>query len=125
MVKFPGDSFGTCRAIKPGAHFVGPAKPGKIGDTMASQEIRALFLLWASFDELRGRHWNASQYKELRPCPLFVKYVSDKAASEKNYLLDGPRAAASPIWFLSRRQEIGDKMNKIIFETGEETISRA
>lgn len=45
--------------------------------------------LWKSCDELRGG-MDASQYKDYVLVLLFVKYVSDKAASQKNYLLDVP-----------------------------------
>jgi len=43
--------------------------------------------LWASCDQLRGG-MDASQYKDYVLVLLFVKYVSDKAATQKNYLLD-------------------------------------
>lgn len=43
--------------------------------------------LWASCDELRGG-MDASQYKDYVLVLLFMKYVSDKAASQKNYLLE-------------------------------------
>jgi type I restriction enzyme M protein len=45
--------------------------------------------LWQSCDELRGG-MDASQYKDYVLVLLFVKYVSDKAASQKGYLLDVP-----------------------------------
>jgi len=70
--------------------------------------------LWASCDELRGS-MDASQYKDYVLVLLFVKYVSDKAASQKNYLLDVPRGGsfADMVTFKGDK-EIGDKMNKII-----------
>ena len=43
--------------------------------------------LWKSCDELRGG-MDASQYKDSVLVLLFMKYVSDKAASQKGYLLD-------------------------------------
>ncbi len=46
--------------------------------------------LWQSCDELRGG-MDASQYKDYVLVLLFVKYVSDKAASQKGYLLDVTR----------------------------------
>lgn len=42
--------------------------------------------LWKSCDELRGG-MDASQYKDVL---LFVKYVSDKYAGQKDALLDVP-----------------------------------
>ena len=41
--------------------------------------------LWASCDELRGG-MDASQYKDYVLVLLFMKYVSDKASSQKGYL---------------------------------------
>jgi len=45
---------------------------------------------------------DASQYKDYVLVLLFVKYVSDKAASQKNYLLDVPKAAVLQIWLRSK-----------------------
>ncbi len=70
--------------------------------------------LWASCDELRGG-MDASQYKDYVLVLLFVKYVSDKAASQKNYLLDVPKGGSfADMVALKGDKEIGDKMNKII-----------
>ena len=70
--------------------------------------------LWASCDELRGS-MDASQYKDYVLVLLFVKYVSDKAASQKNYLLDVPKGGSfADMVALKGDKEIGDKMNKII-----------
>jgi type I restriction enzyme M protein len=49
--------------------------------------------LWASCDELRGG-MDASQYKDYVLVLLFVKYVSDKSASQINYLLDVPKGGS-------------------------------
>lgn len=70
--------------------------------------------LWKSCDELRGG-MDASQYKDYVLVLLFVKYVSDKAASQKGYLLDVPEGASfADMVALDGDKEIGDKMNKII-----------
>ena len=45
--------------------------------------------LWKSCDELRGG-MDASQYKDYVLVLLFVKYVSDKYAGQKDALLDVP-----------------------------------
>jgi hypothetical protein len=45
--------------------------------------------LWKSCDELR-RGMDASQYKGYVLVLLFMKYVSDKAPSQKGYLLEVP-----------------------------------
>lgn len=46
--------------------------------------------LWKSCDALRGG-MDASQYKDYVLVLLFIKYVSDKASNNKNYLLDVPK----------------------------------
>jgi type I restriction enzyme M protein len=75
--------------------------------------------LWQSCDELRGG-MDASQYKDYVLVLLFVKYVSDKAASQKGYLLDVPKGGSfADMVALSGDKEIGDKMNKIIAKLAE------
>lgn len=70
--------------------------------------------LWASCDELRGG-MDASQYKDYVLVLLFVKYVSDKAKSQSNYLLDVPKGGSfADMVALKGDKEIGDKINKII-----------
>ena len=70
--------------------------------------------LWASCDELRGG-MDASQYKDYVLVFLFVKYVSDKAKSQSNYLLDVPKGGSfAEMVALKGDKEIGDKINKII-----------
>ncbi len=54
---------------------------------MAIKKSELYSSLWRSCDELRGG-MDASQYKDYVLVLLFIKYVSDKAASQKNYLLD-------------------------------------
>ena len=75
--------------------------------------------LWASCDELRGG-MDASQYKDYVLVLLFVKYVSDKAAGQKNYLLDVPKGGSfADMVSLKGDKEIGDKMNMIIAKLAE------
>ena len=65
--------------------------------------------LWQSCDELRGG-MDASQYKDYVLVLLFVKYVSDKAASQTNYLLDVPKGGSfADMAALKGDKEIGDK----------------
>ena len=45
--------------------------------------------LWKSCDELRGG-MDASQYKDYILTLLFVKYVSDKAKTDRSSLIDIP-----------------------------------
>jgi type I restriction enzyme M protein len=51
---------------------------------------------------------------------LFIKYVSDKAASQKGYLLDVPKGGSfADMVRLKGDKEFGDKMNKIIAKLAE------
>src|SRR3989304_1466420 len=75
--------------------------------------------LWASCDELRGG-MDASQYKDYVLVLLFMKYVSDKASSQKGYLLDVPKGGSfADMVALKGDKEIGDKINKIIARLAE------
>jgi len=86
---------------------------------MALKKSELYSSLWASCDELRGG-MDASQYKDFVLVLLFVKYVSDKAASQKGYLLDVPKGGSfADMVALNGDKEIGDKMNKIIARLAE------
>ena len=81
---------------------------------MAVKKSELYSSLWQSCDQLRGG-MDASQYKDYVLVLLFVKYVSDKAASQKNYLLEVPKGGRfADMVALKGDKEIGDKMNKII-----------
>jgi type I restriction enzyme M protein len=81
---------------------------------MAIKKSELYSSLWASCDELRGG-MDASQYKDYVLVLLFMKYVSDKAASQKGYLLDVPKGGSfADMVALKGDKEIGDKINKII-----------
>ena len=86
---------------------------------MAIKKSELYSSLWKSCDELRGG-MDASQYKDYVLVLLFVKYVSDKAASQSNYLLDVPIGGRfADMVALKGDKEIGDKMNKIISRLAE------
>src|SRR2546422_4039771 len=86
---------------------------------MALKKSQLYSSLWASCDELRGS-MDASQYKDYVLVLLFMKYVSDKAASQKGYLLDVPKGGSfADMVVLKGDKEIGDKMNKIISKLAE------
>jgi len=75
--------------------------------------------LWASCDELRGG-MDASQYKDYILTLLFVKYVTDKAKSDPNSLIDVPAGGSfDAMVALKGDKEIGDKINKIIGQLAE------
>jgi len=87
---------------------------------MAIKKTELYSSLWTSCDELRGG-MDASQYKDYVLTLLFMKYVSDKAKKEKNYLIDVPKGASfDDMVALKGDKEIGDKVNKIIGKLAEE-----
>ncbi|MBP2451920.1 MULTISPECIES: type I restriction-modification system subunit M [Mycolicibacterium] len=75
--------------------------------------------LWASCDQLRGG-MDASQYKDYILTLLFVKYVSDKAKSDANSLIDVPAGGSFDDMLAAKGdKEIGDRFNKIIAKLAE------
>ena len=81
---------------------------------MAIKKSELYSSIWKSCDELRGG-MDASQYKDYVLVLLFVKYVSDKADSQKNYLLNVPKGARfADMVALKGSPDIGDKMNQIV-----------
>src|SRR3989441_7038070 len=86
---------------------------------MALKKSQLYSSLWASCDELRGS-MDASQYKDYVLVLLFMKYVSDKAASQQGYLLDVPKGGSfADMVALKGDKEIGDKIKKIIARLAE------
>jgi type I restriction enzyme M protein len=86
---------------------------------MAIKKSELYSSLWKSCDELRGG-MDASQYKDYVLVLLFVKYVSDKYAGQKDALLDVPKGGSfADMVALKGDKEIGDKMNKIISRLAE------
>jgi len=81
---------------------------------MAVKKSELYSSLWRGCDALRGG-MDASQYKDYVLVLLFVKYVSDKYAGQKNALLDVPQGGSfDDMLALKGDKEIGDKVNKII-----------
>jgi type I restriction enzyme M protein len=75
--------------------------------------------LWQSCDELRGG-MDASQYKDYILTLLFVKYVTDKRASDKNSLIDIPAGGSfDDMIALKGDKDIGEKINTIIGKLAE------
>jgi type I restriction enzyme M protein len=75
--------------------------------------------LWQSCDELRGG-MDASQYKDYVLVLLFVKYISDKYAGQKDTLIEVPKGGGfADMVALKGDKEIGDKINKIIGKLAE------
>jgi len=86
---------------------------------MAIKKSELYSSLWQSCDELRGG-MDASQYKDYVLMLLFVKYVSDKYAGQKDALLDVPKGGSfTDMVALKGDKEIGDRINKIISKLAE------
>ncbi len=81
---------------------------------MAIKKSELYGSLWRSCDELRGG-MDASQYKDYVLALLFVKYVSDKYAGQRDALIDVPAGGGfADMVALKGDKEIGEKINKII-----------
>jgi len=81
---------------------------------MAIKKSELYGSLWKSCDELRGG-MDASQYKDYVLALLFVKYVSDKYAGQRDALIDVPAGGGfADMVALRGDKEIGEKINKII-----------
>ena len=90
------------------------------GLDMAIKKSQLYASLWQSCDELRGG-MDASQYKDYILTLLFMKYVSDKAASDPDSLIVVPEGGGfADMVNLKGDKEIGDKINKIIGKLAEE-----
>ena len=86
---------------------------------MALKKSQLYSSLWSSCDELRGG-MDASQYKDYVLVLLFVKYVSDKYAGQKDAMVEIPKGGGfSDMVALKGDKEIGDKINKIISKLAE------
>ena len=86
---------------------------------MAIKKSELYSKLWKSCDELRGG-MDASQYKDYILVLLFIKYVSDKSKTDKDFLIEVPKGGSfSDMILLKGKAEIGDGINKIIAKLAE------
>ncbi len=86
---------------------------------MAIKKSELYSSLWKSCDELRGG-MDASQYKDYVLVLLFVKYISDKYAGQKDSLIEVPAGGSfTDMVALKGDKEIGDKINIIISNLAE------
>ena len=77
---------------------------------MAIKKSELYGSLWKSCDELRGG-MDASQYKDYVLVLLFVKYVSDKYAGQRDALIEVPEGGSfQDMVKLKGKPEIGDGM---------------
>src|SRR6267378_6558762 len=81
---------------------------------MALKKSELYSSLWSSCDELRGG-MDASQYKDYVLVLLFIKYVSDKYASQPFAPITIPAGASfKDMVALKGKSDIGDQINKKI-----------
>lgn len=108
-------------------HAAGERRMSATTETESTQGGRAVALkksdlyssLWKSCDELRGG-MDASQYKDYILTMLFVKYVSDKAKTDPNSLIEVPVGGSFDDMIAAKGdKEIGDRINKIIAKLAE------
>ncbi len=86
---------------------------------MALKKSELYSSLWKSCDELRGG-MDASQYKDYILVLLFVKYVSDRYAGDKNALIEVPKGGGfADMAALKGKKDIGEKINTIILKLAE------
>jgi len=86
---------------------------------MAIKKSELYSSLWKSCDDLRGG-MDASQYKDYILVLLFVKYVTDKYAGQKNALVIIPENGGfDDMVKLKGKVDIGDGINKILSKLAE------
>jgi type I restriction enzyme M protein len=86
---------------------------------MAVKKSELYSALWNSCNKLRGG-MDASQYKDYVLVLLFMKYVSDRAKSGRNSLLEIPTGGGfSDLVALKGKKDIGDGINKVIAKLAE------
>ncbi|SJN10590.1 Type I restriction-modification system, DNA-methyltransferase subunit M [Leucobacter sp. 7(1)] len=82
--------------------------------TVALKKSDLYSSLWAGANELRGG-MDASQYKDYVLTLLFMKFVTDKAKSDPDSLIEVPEGGSFDDMVAAKGdKEIGDKFNKII-----------
>lgn len=87
--------------------------------TVALKKSDLYSSLWAGANELRGG-MDASQYKDYVLTLLFMKYVTDKAKSDPDSLIEVPEGGSFDDMLEAKGdKEIGDKFNKIIAKLAE------
>ena len=87
---------------------------------MAIKKSQLYASLWQSCDGLRGG-MDASQYKDYILTLLFMKYISDKAASPDGSLIHVPDGGGfADMVKLKGNVEIGDQVNKVIGKLADE-----
>lgn len=81
---------------------------------MARKKSEIYGALWSACDKLRGG-MDASQYKDYVLTMLFIKYISDKAKVDNNFLIEIPQGSSfDDMVKLKGSKTIGDDINKKI-----------
>ena len=81
---------------------------------MARKKSEIYGALWSACDKLRGG-MDASQYKDYVLTMLFIKYISDKAKIDSNFLIEIPQGSSfDDMVKLKGSKTIGDDINKKI-----------
>jgi type I restriction enzyme M protein len=81
---------------------------------MAIKKSQLYASLWSSCDKLRGS-MDPTEYKDYILVLLFVKYVSDKARSQPDYLVEVPAGGSFADMVAAKgKPDIGSRMNAIV-----------
>lgn len=87
---------------------------------MALKKSQLYSTLWEACNALRGG-MDASQYKDYVLVVLFLKYISDKAKSDPDTLIEVPEGCTfEDILALKNKPNIGEEMNKILEQIADE-----
>jgi type I restriction enzyme M protein len=86
---------------------------------MAMKKSQLYSSIWQSCDEMRGG-MDASQYKDYVLVLLFVRYVSDKYADQKDALVVIPKGGSfADLVKLKGKTNIGEGINKVLSKLAE------
>lgn len=81
---------------------------------MALKKSQLYSTLWNACDSLRGG-MDASQYKDYVLVVLFLKYISDKAKSDPDTIIEVPEGCSfENVLALKNKDNIGEELNKIL-----------
>lgn len=87
---------------------------------MAIKKSQLYSTLWEACNALRGG-MDASQYKDYVLVVLFLKYISDKAKTDSDTLIEVPEGCTfEDVLKLKNKTNIGEEMNKILEKLADE-----
>lgn len=83
---------------------------------MAKKKSEIYSVLWKACDKLRGG-MDATQYKDYVLTLLFIKYISDKAKVDPDFLIEVPAECSfDAMVVLKGKTNIGEEINKKILQ---------